>query len=54
MMRKSERLPFFYVGEDVKETDISAKFENGVLRITVPKAEKKEAVPEKKTIAIEG
>ncbi|MCC6094808.1 MAG: Hsp20 family protein, partial [Eubacterium sp.] len=44
----------FYVGEDVKDSDISAKFEDGVLKITVPDTEKKEAVPEKKTIAIEG
>lgn len=43
----------FYVGEGVKEEDIGAKFENGVLRITVPKKEEKKAVPEKKTIAIE-
>ncbi len=43
----------FYVGEDVKEEDIGAKFENGVLRVSVPKKEEKKAVPEKKTIAIE-
>ncbi len=43
----------FYVGEGVKEEDIGAKFENGVLRITVPKKEEKKAVPEHKTIAIE-
>ena len=43
----------FYVGEGVKEEDIGAKFENGVLKITVPKKEDKKAVPEKKTIAIE-
>ena len=27
----------FYVGEDVKQADISAKFDNGVLTIVVPK-----------------
>ena len=43
----------FYVGEGVKEEDIGAKFENGVLRVSVPKKEEKKAVPEKKTIAIE-
>ncbi|MGI6056514.1 MAG: Hsp20/alpha crystallin family protein [Bilifractor sp.] len=43
----------FYVGEDVKEEEIGAKFENGVLRVTVPKKEDKKAVPEQKTIAIE-
>ena len=42
----------FYVGEDVKEEDIKAKFEDGVLKLTVPKKEKEE-VPEKKTILIE-
>ena len=43
----------FYVGEAVEETDIGAKFENGVLSLQIPKkAEKK--LPEKKTILIEG
>ena len=42
----------FYVGEEVKEEDIKAKFEDGVLKLTVPKKEKEE-VPEKKTILIE-
>ncbi|MCD7809505.1 MAG: Hsp20/alpha crystallin family protein, partial [Erysipelotrichaceae bacterium] len=27
----------FYVGEDVKKNDIRAKFEDGVLKLTVPK-----------------
>lgn len=31
----------YYFGEDVKEEDIKAKYENGVLIITVPKAEPK-------------
>ena len=34
----------FYVGDAVTEQDISAKFENGTLKLTVPK---KEALPEK-------
>lgn len=34
----------FYVGDAVTENDITAKFENGTLRLTVPK---KEALPEK-------
>lgn len=42
----------FYVGEDVKEEDIKAKFEDGVLKLVVPKKEKEE-VPEKRTILIE-
>ena len=34
----------FYVGDAVTEQDIGAKFENGTLKLTVPK---KEALPEK-------
>ena len=37
----------FYVGEEVTQEDIRARFENGILRITVPK---KEAIPEEKKI----
>ena len=43
----------FFVGEDVKHEDIGAKFEDGILKICVPKKEKKEEIPEVKTIAIE-
>ena len=43
----------FYVGEDIKETDVKDKFEDGVLRLTFPK-EKEPEIPEKKTIMIEG
>ena len=43
----------FYVGEALTEKDITAKFENGVLTITVPKIEKPK-LPESRTIAIEG
>jgi HSP20 family molecular chaperone IbpA len=43
----------FYVGEEIKEEDIAAKFENGVLSLTIPKKEEKK-LPEKKTIQIEG
>ena len=42
----------FYVGDDVREEDVKARFEDGVLQITIPKQEKK--LPEKKTIMIEG
>ena len=38
---------------ELTEEDIKAKFEDGVLKLTVPKKEK-EAVPEKKLIQIEG
>lgn len=43
----------FYVGENVTEEDVKAKFEDGVLKLTVPKKEAPK-VPEKKTIMIEG
>lgn len=43
----------FYVGENIEETDVKAKFEDGVLRLTFPK-EKEPEIPEKKTIMIEG
>ena len=42
----------FYVGENVTEEDIGAKFENGVLMLTVPKKDAPK-LPEKKTIRIE-
>jgi HSP20 family molecular chaperone IbpA len=44
----------FYVGEEVTENDIKAKFTDGVLKIAVPKKEAKPAVEESKYIAIEG
>ena len=43
----------FYVGDAVTEEDIKASFENGTLKMTIPKKEAK-AVPEKKFISIEG
>ena len=43
----------FYVGEDVTQDEISAKFENGILQLTVPKKANK-AVEGKNYIAIEG
>ena len=44
----------FYVGEDVTQDEIKARFENGTLTLLVPKKEQKPAVEEKKYIAIEG
>lgn len=44
----------FYVGENVEQTDIKAKFEDGILKVFVPKKEAKPAVEEKKYITIEG
>lgn len=43
----------FFVGEAVKQEDIKAKFEDGILKIFVPKAEPQK-VEEHKYIAIEG
>ena len=43
----------FYVGENLTQEDIKAKYENGILRLSVPKKEAK-PVETKKTIAIEG
>jgi HSP20 family molecular chaperone IbpA len=44
----------FYVGDALTEDEISARFENGVLKISVPKTEKKEELPHKRYIAIDG
>ncbi len=43
----------FYVGGSITEEDIKAKYENGVLSLTIPKKEARK-VPEKKQILIEG
>ena len=43
----------FYVGEGLDESDVRARFEDGVLSLTFPK-EKEPELPEKKTIMIEG
>ena len=43
----------FYVGNHITQDDISAKFEEGILRVDVPK-ESAKAVEEQKYIAIEG
>ena len=43
----------FYVGDAVTQEDIKAKFEDGILKLSIPKKDAK-AVETKKTIAIEG
>ena len=43
----------FFVGENVTEEDVKAKFEDGVLKLAIPKKEAPK-IPEKKTIMIEG
>ena len=41
----------FYVGDNLTEEDVQAKYEDGVLMIKLPKKEAKK-VPEKKQILI--
>ena len=43
----------FYVGDALSEEDIGAKYEHGVLSLTIPKKEARK-LPEKKVIMIEG
>ncbi len=43
----------YFVGDGIKEEDVTAKFEHGVLKLSVPKQEAPK-IPEKKTIMIEG
>lgn len=42
----------FYIGEDIKENEIQARFEDGILKLSVPKKEVQQ-VETKKYIAIE-
>ena len=42
----------FYVGDEITAEDIKAKYEDGVLKLEVPKKDVPK-LPEKKTIAIE-
>ena len=45
----------WYVGDDVDQNKVKAKYENGVLELTIPKTEPKKELPEnQKYIAIEG
>ena len=44
----------FYVGEDVTQEDVHASFENGVLKLTIPKKDAQKKLNESKTILIEG
>lgn len=44
----------FYVGEEVAQEEIKAKFEDGILKISIPKKEATPEIEEKKYIAIEG
>ena len=44
----------FYVGDNVTEEDIKAKFEDGTLTMMIPKKEQQPKVEDKKYISIEG
>ena len=44
----------FYVGDGVTQDEVKAKFDNGVLKLTVPKKEAAPEVETNKYIAIEG
>ena len=44
----------FFVGEQVQQEDIKARFQDGVLTVVVPKKEKKPEVEQSKFISIEG
>ena len=44
----------FYVGDTVKQEDIHAKFEDGILRLFIPKVSQVARIEQKNLIAIEG
>ena len=44
----------FFVGKNVEQDDIKARFDKGVLKISVPKDNPKPEIEENKYIAIEG
>ncbi len=44
----------FYVGEQITENDIKAKFENGTLKLIIPKKDPAKQVEQSKFISIEG
>ena len=45
--RSGKFMRSFNLGADVKESDINAKFKNGVLKLTVPKAEEQAVEPKR-------
>lgn len=44
----------FYVGKEITQEEIKARFEDGILKVSVPKKQAKPAVEENKYIQIEG
>lgn len=43
----------FFIGKDITENDIAAKFEDGILKISVPKKQPQPKIEENKYITIE-
>ena len=43
----------FYVGDGVTQNEVKAKYENGILKLSIPKKAEKKAVEDDKHIAIE-
>ena len=44
----------FYIGDDITESEVGAKFENGVLELTIPKKEPQKTIEQARRIAITG
>ena len=44
----------FYIGDEIEESEVKAKFEDGILKVFVPKKEVAPQVEERKYISIEG
>lgn len=44
----------FYVGKQVKQENVHAKFEDGILKLSVPKVEEQKVIEDNHHIAIEG
>ena len=44
----------FYVGKEVTQEEIKAKFEDGILKVAVPKKQARPVVEESRYIQIEG
>ena len=43
----------FYVGEGITEKDVTAKFEDGILKLSIPKKDTTKALPKPNQISIE-
>lgn len=44
----------YYVGQDVTQEDVKAKFEDGILKLTIPRMDKRPEVEQRKNISIQG